>query len=332
MATALSDINFQSEIFGETLEMEFTHRVGLLSSGLIAPAGDVLVKPGQSGQFANVMKYNAISGPSVKIASGMTTSFKTVTDYKDIAVWIEREDAWDAETIIKLIAGKDPTMAVIRAISSYWGKDIHDTAYALLQGVFGSALLSSHSTGTEYTGDLISAPAVLGAKQLLGDNKDLLRLIVMHSKVHNDAVNQNLQVSTPRADDAFSTGDIQRILGLNPTITDLVTPVSDVYSSFLAVPGAVVYKTRPRPSAQMNNANIVRAGDIEIELYRNSINSGGIDGLITRISYLVHLPGVSYKMGTAPANPTNAQIATVGNWEKVVSDDKLIRIVELKTL
>jgi hypothetical protein len=330
MATSLNDINFQSEVFADALEMEFTHRVGLLSSGLLVPASDALIPANQGGQFASVAQVKSIAGPSVQITSGGETVFKEVGDFKDIAVWIEREDAWDAETILNLIAKRDPTRSVVNALATYWAREIHTSAVKVLTGAFTTALLSSHSTGNTYTAGIISPESLLAGKQLLGDNKDFLSTIVMNSKVHTDAVSQNLQVTTQRSDQAFATGLIPMILGMVPTISDLLEAVSSVYSTYLAMRGAMIYKTRPRPMNQFNNANIVRAGNIEIELYRNAIVSGGIDGIITRMSYLVHLPGV--KWGVSTVNPTNTQLATGSNWTKVADDDKLIRIAEVKTL
>ena len=67
-----------------------------------------------------------------------------------------------------------------------------------------------------------------------------------------------------------------------------------------------------------------------MELVRDSATAGGVDGLIFRMSVLVHIPGVQWN-GTVASNPTDAQLATGANWTKIAPDDKLIKLVQYKS-
>jgi hypothetical protein len=79
----------------------------------------------------------------------------------------------------------------------------------------------------------------------------------------------------------------------------------------------------------MSNKNVIKAGNIYLELSRDAKAAGGTDEVITRVSCMVHTPGVAYA-DAAPENPTLAQLATGSNWTKV-APDKLIKVAELKT-
>jgi len=91
----------------------------------------------------------------------------------------------------------------------------------------------------------------------------------------------------------------------------------------------MVYKLRNRPGSAMTNRSVVKTGGIYLELTRDAKQAGGTDEIITRVSCMVHTPGVAWA-DAAPENPTLAQLATGSNWSKV-APDKLIRVAELKT-
>ena len=91
----------------------------------------------------------------------------------------------------------------------------------------------------------------------------------------------------------------------------------------------MVYKLRSRPGSAMSNKNVINTAGINLELSRDSKTAGGTDEIITRVSCMVHTPGVAWE-AAAPENPTLAQLATGSNWAKV-APDKLIKIAELKT-
>ena len=169
------------------------------------------------------------------------------------------------------------------------------------------------------------------AKYKLGDWHRMLNIILMHSKVHGDAVTNNLITfpAGPVGNSTFVTGNPGQILGLMPFADDDLTATAGVYSTFLGGRGSMVYKLRNRPGSAMSNKNVIKTGGIYLELTRDAKQAGGTDEIITRVSCMVHTPGVAYA-DAAPENPTLAQLATGSNWSKV-APDKLIKVAELKT-
>lgn len=332
-STVLGDVNFLSEPFAATLQGEFTHRLGFLTSGVMSPIPAGLIK--DQGYTAAIPKWNALDGDPDQITTSLTTTINSLTDVKDIAVWVEREKAWGADQMIRVVAGqdKDVTKEVARQLGEYWAGVLHNSGMQVLKGTFATALATTHSTGSTYSGANITVEGGLAAKYKLGDNSDVLTTFLTNSKVKTDMVNDKIATYDKAAVDTYLSGEVLSFLGANVVTTDKLAAVSTVYPSYFASQGALAYTFRPRQQNAFNNANVfsINAGgiNIEVELARNSTTAGGQDYIITRASYLVHLPGV--KWASATTNPTNAQLATGSNWSKVYTDDKLIKIVELKT-
>lgn len=333
MATALTNVNYQSEIFKDTLQGEFTNQLALINA-IMVEAPDQMISPDTKGHFVSIPKWNTISGSLVPITTGMSTSFNALSDYKDTGVWIEREIAFDAEQIIPVIAGaqKDATKETATQFAKFLAEKLSGLGYTVAKGVFTTALASTH-VKDDYTGGLtINTNGLVTAKQKLGDNQGLFTAIAMHSKVAADALVAGITREETRgaASDPFVTGTFNTILGMGIQQSDLLAPVGDLYNSYLGIPGSMIYKFRKRDRHMLSNANIVDLGNnIEMEIYRNSISSGGIDGLIFRFSLLVHVPGVAW--GVATTNPTDAQLATGSNWSKVATDNKLIKLVNYQS-
>ncbi len=328
-STILTDVNFQSQVFKDTMLGEFTDRLGLLTAGILAEAPEQVISANDRGYTVAIPKWNTLSGDSVQVTSSTTTTINNFTDYKDIGVWVEREKAWGSDQMVAVVAGKDPTEEIARQLGTYGAIEMHKIALKVLAGVFDTALATTHSTGATYSGDIISPEAIIAAKQLLGDNNDLLRAIVMNSKVQSDAIKEKILTYDNGGAVTYNTGNTGNLLGLTPVVSDKLAAVSGVYSSYIGALSSMIYKLRNRPTQRFTNANTYKIGQFEVELNREAKTAGGQDELIMRWSGLAHVPGVQWN-GTVATNPTDAQLATGANWTKVATDDKLIRLVELK--
>lgn len=337
-STNLSNIDFNSSTWKDIFAGEFTDRLGFLTSGAMVSVNDNMISPDDKGYTVTIPHWNTLSGDTDVITSSLSTTTNSLATYKDIGVWCEREKAFGADQLIKVVSGADPAAEIARQLSQYVANEVHKQAMSTLAGVFSVELGTTHSTGSTYIGSTIDIDGVLSAKQKLGDNQDQLTIALMNSKVYQDAMRDKL-ITNPVVNvsgEMFRSGVIGSLLGMTPVMTDKLTATASVYPSYFCAPGALIYKFRNRPASIQSNANITRinAGGIiaDIELYRNSTYAGGQDILIMRYSAVTHVPGVQYDGSGTSSNPTNAQLATAANWTKVATDNKLIKIVELKTL
>lgn len=334
-ATTLANVNFQSEIFAITAQAAFTNRLELLASGAMAQIPENIVSSNTTGYTVAIPRWNALTGDSVQITSSLSTTINAATDIKDIAAWVEREKAWGAMQLVNSVGGKDATIEIARMLGEYWANELHTSMIKTLTGVTASALSSTHVYDATGTNDkLISKENVLRAKGKLGDYASELSLAIMNSAIHNDAVRAQLVTDGGYTDTISQTGKIDMILGSRVFQTDKLSATAGVYPTYFAAPGALAYKFRNRAKNSVSNAQMytISAGGliIDVELYRNATANGGEDYIISRTSFLTHVPGVQFD-GTVTSNPTNAELATGTTWTKVQTDDKLIPVVQLLT-
>lgn len=327
-ATTLSNVDFQSSLFKDLLYGYYTHRLELLNS-LLVEAPDNVISPDSKGYTVSIPYLDPMSGDSVQITTSTTTTINNLATWKDIGAWVEREKAWGADQMVKVVSGYDVTEGIAKFLGEYWAGEVHKSAISVLDGIFGSALSSTHVYSGD-SGTTINATGLQNAKQLLGDNADLLDVIVMNSKVYSDAVKAGLVTSTNMQDEVYKTGVISSILGLVPYITDKLTVSAGIYPTYIGQRGSMIYKFRNRSQNAYNNSNVFNLGMIEVELYRASTTAGGQDSLISRASYLVHCPGVQFD-GTVTSNPTNTELGTSTTWTKVATDDKYIKLLKYES-
>ena len=76
--------------------------------------------------------------------------------------------------------------------------------------------------------------------------------------------------------------------------------------------------------ARIRLSNQTKIGETD----RDSLK--GIDYLINRTHYLVHPNGISWVGNAAGNSPSNAELATGTNWSKVFTDNRNIRITQLR--
>lgn len=334
-AITLDDLagKFQSEAFKATLKGVFTKALSFFGSGFLTEVPSEVVDPNQIGEYGNMPQWNVDTSDPDQITTSSTTTINKLSQYKDRFAWMELEKGWGAQELVNTVAGRSNDMIeeIATHIGEYWAYALQKRAINILKGICATALASSHSTVAVYSGATITNAGVLAAKYKLGDWHRMLNLILMHSKVHGDAVSNNLITFPAGAvgNNTFVTGSPGQILGLMPYADDDLSHTAGVYPSYLGGRGSMVYKLRNRANASLTNRNVIKLGGIDLELNRDAKNAGGTDEIITRVSAMVHCPGVAWA-DAAPANPTLAQLATGSNWSKV-APDKLIKIAELKT-
>lgn len=325
-STILANVNYLAQPFADTLAGEFTHRLSLYNGILVN--GAPYITP-DSGTTQAIPKWDVVSGDSEVITTSSTTTINNLTDMKDVGVWCEREKGWGADQMVKIVAGsdKDVTEAVASQIGEYWAKEIHRMWLKAATGVFTTALAGTHVK--DDSGATINIPGILAAKQLLGDNMDMLQYFVMNSKVYSDALNDKIVTFDKAVADTYNTGSTGNILGMTPSYTDTLEVSGGAYPSYIGARGAGLFLTRKRESNNLTNANLFDISangiNVQVELNRVAKTAGGQDEILTRVSSCVHIPGVAY---AGAVNPTDAVLATGASWTKVATDNKTIKLLQ----
>ncbi|MBW7889565.1 MAG: major capsid protein [Bacteroidia bacterium] len=329
--TALTDIKFQSNIFKEALSAVFSDKLRFYNE-VLRPAPDAVISANETGQFVSLPQYSPVSSRMTSIASGNTLTPGKLTQTNDRAAWLEREIAIASEEIVKIVSANDPTEEVAIQAATILAREVNYTTISALTGIFAAALLGSHVH--DDSGNTVSLEGLQAAKFKLGDSFEDLTLAICNSKVYNDMLTKKIAVEAGASTVTVDSGRIFTALGMTVGAEDALTAVSSVYKTYLAKPGAIIFKFRNRPAQTFSAKNVTRVDTgtgviADFEIARDPLNSGGVDTIIIRASYLVHPVGLAFTDQTT--NPSDTDLATGANWTKVASDDRQIGLIQYLT-
>jgi hypothetical protein len=294
----------------------FTELTSQLSA--IRQAGIVGTVPGltvpDGGLTVNMPFYVDIDGDDEVWSSGWETIPAKITTQKDVAAVLTRMRSWGAEDLAGMLAGDDPLGAIGRLVASYWSRKEQQILLAILSGIFGAALTDNE---LDASGELLSSSLMVDSIGMLGDASEKVSGIVMHSAVQFDLAKKKLLDPKPTEPGSSDAPEFSRFLGRRIIIDDgaprVGTGNSTVYTTYFFGQGAIGYaEGSPK---------------VPVEIEREAKKSQ--DVLINRRQFIMHPRGVRW-IGTAAATtPSNAELATAANWERVF-ELKNIPIVALK--
>jgi len=334
MATLRSDIIIP-EVFTPYVIEQTTQRDAFLASGVVQPMAELNATEG--GDFVNVPFWKAnLSGDFEVLTDSTSLTPGKIQADKQVGVILHRGRAFEARDLAAIAAGSDPMAAIGAKIADYIANQRQKDLLSALAGVFGS--LGSTSASAAFfpltidgeSGDTpttLSPRHVAEAKSLLGDQGDKLAAVVLHSKVYYDLVERKAidyvtagdarQAALGTAQDAFG-GSIAGAYGGDfsvPTYCGLRVIVSDdvqtdgsgattEYATYFFTQGAIASGEQLGMQTETDRDILAKSDAMSIDLH-----------------YCYHPVGAKWAVTTA--NPTRAQLATVGNWSKVYETKNL---------
>ena len=205
--------------------------------------------------------------------------------------------------------------AIVDLVAAYWARRQQVTLLSILKGVFGgtstkmagNSLDISAETGNDaaFTGETF-----INASYKLGDAEEKLTALAVHSSVYANLRKQNLIEFLLASDNT----KIPTYMGKRVIVDDGMPLDGDVFTSYIFGEGAI----------GLGNG----AAPVPTETDRDAL--AGDDILINRQHFLLHPRGVKFtNKSVAGSSPTNAELATASNWERVY-EPKNIRIVQFK--
>lgn len=278
----------------------------------------------EGGSFAEIPFYDQLTGDDEVLTDSSSLQPQKIATRKDIGVVCHRGKAWASRDLATILSGDDPMKEIAKQVAKYWGKRSAEHLISVLNGVFDATagvLKDTHlnavgvTTGTKIT---LSSTNVIGAAQKLGDMMDQFDSIVVHSKVYADMLNEKLVVFPERFDTtSVKLADKGRYLGMDIIVSDYApvdttTTGYPLYTSYLCRKGSLYFGMQ-RELMTETDRDILALKDV----------------LSTNIHFVPHVKLVKWKVTTD--NPTNVQLATATNWEKIAEDNKFIGIVALVT-
>ncbi len=284
----------------------------LYQSGIIGRDTTLDRLASTGGTIVNMPFWKDLTGNSEPLQSGGTLTVQNISTGQDQARLIARGKAWGAEDLAGALAGSDPMGAIGDLVGGWWARDMQTTLLSILTGVFGAASMSSNVLDiSSESGDnaVLTASTFIDALQKLGDARNNIIAVMMHSAAVSHLAKLDLIDTIPESE---GTPAVSRFLG-KTVVEDDNCPVSaGVYTSYLFGPGAIGWGEGSAP--------------VPTEVGRNGLASQ--DFLINRRHFLLHPRGVKWTEDTvANETPTNAELATAANWERVY-EAKNVRIVK----
>jgi len=312
MTTRLTDV-IVPEIFNPYVINRTVEKSALVRSGIIAtnPELDALAKAG--GKLINMPHWNDIGGESQLLSDINPLTVNKITTGQDQARLHLRGNAWGANELAGALAGSDPMAAIANQVADFWVQDEQRMLIATLNGVFASTTMADlvHDITAE-TDNAFSTKAFLAAQFKLGDAYSHLTAIGVHSATFQ-RMNELDLIETDRD----SNGNIiNRYRGFE-VIVDDKTPFdsgSGVFTTYLFGKGAIGYGEGVPVTPTETDRDSLQGDDI----------------LINRRAFVLHPRGIKWtEASVAGITPSNAEIATAANWDRVY-DKKKIRVVALK--
>lgn len=315
---------FNWYVINRTMELS-----ALVKSGIIVNSPEFDQLASEAARTHNMPFFEDLTGDSEETLEDVKMTPAKIGSNKDISTTILRQKMWAATNLSAALAGADPMKAIGDLVAGFWARDMQKELIALLAGIFGTYTpeggtattpMKSHildlTTQTSAAAKIISASAFIDACQLMGDAQGLLTDVAMHSATKAYLKKKNL-IETER-DSTDVELDVYQ--GRRVTIDD-GCPVDDdkTYTTYLFSQGAIA----------LGNGSPV--GHVATEVDRDKQTGGGIDYLINRRAYILHMRGVAYtgEKREHVETPTREELRLAENW-KPVYEPKQLRVVALK--
>jgi hypothetical protein len=239
-----------------------------------------------------------------------------ITASQDVAALLIRGKAWSTNELSGALAGSSPMNAIAAQVAKWWSIKEQGVLISILNGIFANALASTHVNNISTASGaaaVIGAEAVLDTKQLLGDAADTFTAMAMHSAVYTKLQKLNLIEYIPDAEGKIA---IPTYLGYRLIKDDGCPNTNGVFDTYLFSSGAI------------GRGDGLPVDLTPTETDRDSLASD--DVLINRRAFVLHPFGVKFtNSSVAGATPTNAELATAANWQRV-SDVKHIGLALLR--
>lgn len=313
-ATKLADV-IVPEVFSPNVIERTSELTRFIQSGIMVEDNSI---PIGRGTTIELPFYQDLSGSDNVWVDTSDITLNKIDMAQDTAVVLTREKAWGSSDLARALMGDDPMDAITDLVAGYWARRHQTTLIQTLNGAMGA----SNMTGNVLDISALSGAAsdfdgesFVDAQAKLGDHQDEFAAVAVHSATYASMKKQDLIEFIP---DSEGKPTIPTYMGKEVIVDDGMPVTSGVYTSYLFARGAV-----SKVEEMVENAD---------EPYRHAEKNGGTDALYTRRKFVIHPRGIRWQPGSgvpSAATPSNAELATTGNWTRVWEPEN-IKIVQFK--
>lgn len=311
--TQIADI-IVPDVFNPYVVEKSIELTNFYMGGIVSNDDQLNALAGASGGGSiNMPFWTDLSGDDEVLSDSDVLTPAKITASQDKAHLLMRGKAWSVNDLARALSGDDPMGAIGDLVAEYWARRKQAIGLAALTGVFAdnaandSGDMIFDAGANPFTGDVF-----IDGQATFGDASMGLAGIAMHSTVyHNLKKNDTISFEKESLGDA----EIETYRGMRLIVNDSMPVDGGNYTSYLFGTGALGYGQGSAP--------------VPSETDRDSL--AGDDILITRDHFILHPRGVKFTgASVAGSSPTNAELATVGNWDRVY-DRKHVRVAKIIT-
>lgn len=329
--TRISDV-VVPEVFNGYMVKNTVQTMAFYNAGVLRPDADLANKLAGGGRTFNVPFWKDLDDTESDTASDDPDSHASaspITTGKDVALRQIRTKGWTTSMLTSELAGSDPMARITSRVGDYWGRQFDKIAIATARGVFadniandnGDMVLDISTGGAPTAANLISAEAVMDAAQTMGDEKQQLKLLVMHSVVNNRLAKNDLIDFRPDSEGKNWVGYYQNFR----------VHVSDNVPALL-IGGQMRYHNYLFGSDVFGWAEHDVAKPVETKSDASAGDGMGVEELWTRRQFALHPYGIKWTDSVVAGEfPTNAELALAANWDRVYPERKQIPMALLIT-
>ena len=328
MATLRSDVIIP-EIFTPYVIEQTTLRDAFLASGVVQPMAEL--NSSEGGDYVNIPFWKAnLTGDFEVLSDSTSLTPGKITADKQVGVILHRGRAFESRDLAALAAGADPMAAIGAKVADYVANQRQKDLIKCLEGVFGGLTSNTGAAFIDVSFDKSGMTAlgprqVAKARALLGDQGDKLTAVGMHSAVYYDLVERKAidyvtNVEARGGGTVATTGiapviagsimgaygevSVPTYMGLRVIVSDDLAPTSTNYPVYFFTQGAIASGEQMGMQTETDRDILAKSDAMSIDLH-----------------YVYHPVGAKWTVGTT--NPTQAALATIGNWTKVYETKNL---------
>ena len=327
--TAVADIivptEFEKYAVERTAELSAFGQCGIVET---APEFDALAAGG--GREVNMPFWKDLTAARQLLSDSAPLTVNKITSSLDLARIHNDAQVWGVNHLAKTLSGDDPMQEIVDLVGGYWARTDQALMVSCLKGMFAAATMSanllaihSESVAGQSAATRLNGATFVDACAKLGDRADLLTAVAMHSATEAALRKLDLIDFLP---DSEGKPMLRTFQGRRVVVDDNL-PVragstdGSVYTTFLFGRGAFAKGVAPLASEPLQGG----FGTEGVELARVPLESDTV--LINRRRYILHPRGVKFTSASVAADsPTNAELETGANWERVF-ESKNVRIV-----
>ena len=316
MATTLQDIINPTALFENYVVNRTSELSAIFQSGIITRDSKFDQLASEAAQVHNMPFFTDLNGDSEDIVEGTSLTEAKIGSKMDTSTTIRRAKMWGATDLSAQLAGTDPMSAIGDLVAGFWARDHQKELLNILDGEFAATSMSDHVldiSGKTGKAAAFSGEAFIDAMQLMGDARNSLTAVVMHSATKSYLDKLNL-IQTIRQSDAVS---FDTYMGRRVIVDDSCPAAAGNYTTYLFGEGAIAYGVGSP------------VGLVPVEVDRDKRKGSGVNYLISRKAFIMHPRGVAWKNKTRAhaESVSRAELKDAGNWERVY-EPKQIRIVK----